>query len=286
MGSPLPKDLPQAIRLFIDVSKPISRTRYSTVFKGQGKVKRDKKYLIKMVEKHNMDQIRSGEFKELQIIRQLQGHANIVQLIYSVEQPKQAYIIKECLDTDVSKLMSQYGPFTEKVARQIVRDVTSGLMHLHRSKIIHRNIKPENLVIQLKKSTSDGTCPEISAVKISDFGLATYYSGKKIYECCGTGNFVPPETVKHSGYDFGIDIWCLGVTLFYMVCNEYPFGNNLTNSDEIFMSTLHSSPCLPSSKRSQLSNELQLCIDGMLNKIPAFRLTVADIARHPFLRET
>ncbi|XP_068152579.1 myosin light chain kinase A [Drosophila tropicalis] len=286
MSGPLPKDLPKAIRLFIDVSKPISRTRYSTVFKGQSKAKRDINYLIKMIQKTNMDEISSSDYKEIQIIRQLQGHANIIQLMYSVEQPRQAFIIKECLDSDVSKLMSQYGPFTERLSRQIVRDVASGLLHLHRRNILHRNIKPENLAVQIRKTMSEGTCPEISVVKISDFSLATYYSGKKLYQCCGTRNFVPPETVRHSGYDFGIDIWGLGVTLFYMTCNEYPFGNNTNNSDEIFMSTLHSSHCFPWPKRSQLSTEIKKCIDGMLHKIPAFRLTIADVAMHPFLLKT
>jgi calcium/calmodulin-dependent protein kinase I len=92
---------------------------------------------------------------------------------------------------------------------KIYEKLVKGINHLHQNGIAHRDIKPDNILISVQE-TGD------FELKIIDFGFATTANKADLH--CGTPNFMAPELLdKNTKYcPFGVDVWALGVTLFYL----------------------------------------------------------------------
>ena len=98
---------------------------------------------------------------------------------------------------------------------KIARQVLSVLGYLHRNRIIHRDIKPHNLLVQ----DSDLN------IKITDFGLSTFIpkpDGMTL-TVCGSNSYMAPEIFLRKGYSFEVDVWSLGVTAYWLMYKCYPF---------------------------------------------------------------
>ncbi|VDK54638.1 unnamed protein product, partial [Cylicostephanus goldi] len=87
----------------------------------------------------------------------------------------------------------------------------SALAYLHNRKIVHRDIKAENLLLYSKKQ-----------VQLCDFGLACTVLGP-LYRVCGTPSYCAPEVIRETGYGLPVDIWSLGVLLHVMLVGFAPF---------------------------------------------------------------
>ena len=120
------------------------------------------------------------------------------------------------------------------------KDVLSALVFLHDRKIAHRDMKPENILIEKKVSlnnisyinkakvriakNSPRSCKTVPKVvfQITDFGLATYVYGP-LDEMCSTPTYVAPEVLSRSGYTYQVDIWSLGVITYILLSGFPPF---------------------------------------------------------------
>ncbi len=104
----------------------------------------------------------------------------------------------------------------EKEIQKIFGKVLRGIVHLHQYGIAHRDIKPDNILICLDQDNE-------TIVKIIDFGFATNNTLAELH--CGTPNFMAPELLEKSAkYNCSaVDMWALGVTLFYLCEGRYPF---------------------------------------------------------------
>lgn len=103
----------------------------------------------------------------------------------------------------------------EDVACHIFRQIVEGLMYCHSRKILHRDIKLDNILL-----TSQGT------VKICDFGVSKLINRPReaMYEQCGTPAYIAPEVFENKGYQsFQSDVWSAGVVLYAMLYGTVPF---------------------------------------------------------------
>ena len=112
--------------------------------------------------------------------------------------------------------------FTEREAAEIMREICKAIRFLHSLNIAHRDVKPENLLYTRKDHTG--------ILKLTDFGFA-----KESYDChtdtiimsetfCGTEPYYSPQIVARKPYNaFAADVWAMGVTLFCMLNNKFPF---------------------------------------------------------------
>ncbi|XP_016949724.2 serine/threonine-protein kinase GG21441 [Drosophila biarmipes] len=206
------QDMPEAIQLYICNLKPVVQTARTLICRGRTRASR-MNCIVKMVNKQYMNYTCEDPYIEADVLRRLQSHPNIVELMYSVEEERYIYMVLEYLDWDVEEVLQKYGSMSEANARFVVRSTAAGLNRMQQLQIIHRDIKPENLLIRF--SPSSGI--RLQLVKIADFGLSAYYRGSKLHSYCGTPCYMAPELVAGSGYDYQVDLWSLGVTLFQML---------------------------------------------------------------------
>lgn len=121
------------------------------------------------------------------------------------------------------------GKFTEKDALIVMRSVLRGLEYLHKNKIVHRDMKPENLLFKTPESTAD--------LVICDFGIAKAMQddGIGLSTICGSPGYVAPEVLLKKPYSYPVDIWGVGVITYTVLCGYQPFQgeDNIEMLDDI-----------------------------------------------------
>ncbi|EAY11011.1 CAMK family protein kinase [Trichomonas vaginalis G3] len=130
------------------------------------------------------------------------------------------YLLMEHCQNDLEKLLRYSKMLSNKELQKYVYDVILCVKACHDRKIAHCDIKPSNFLID-----------KYGRVKITDFGLSKIYSENPTSsEFKGTKLFMAPEIFKKASYNpMAADIWSLGVTLFYIATNTYPFFSNDQN---------------------------------------------------------
>lgn len=100
---------------------------------------------------------------------------------------------------------------SERHAKFYIAGVICGFEHLHQRRIIYRDLKPENLLLN-----------EVGCLKITDMGLAKFVIGKT-YTTCGTPDYFAPELIRSTGHTTAVDWWTLGILIFEMMSGHPPF---------------------------------------------------------------
>jgi len=163
----------------------------------------------------------------------------------------------------------------DNIFRSIAYQIASGLMHLHSLGIVHRDIKPSNII--LSKSDSDKVPVQ---VKISDFGLSRVLGKSESgNDVGGTFLFLAPEVMKKKPYNYKIDVWCYGITIYYMLFGNYPF-QAIKSRDK------HSLDYLDYSFKDKLKRKKNSVIADLIIKClelnPEKRIDVCGVLNHEY----
>ena len=178
-------------------------------------------------------------------------------------------IVMEYVCGDLLSFIRKRAKISEPTGKIIFKQIIKGLQYIHKKKIVHRDIKLDNVLIDLTNT-----------VKICDFGVCRILQpGDVMYEHCGTPAYIAPEIFKDEGYEgFSCDIWSAGVTLYYMLAGVQPFkANKIEDLKEIIIKGQFE----PIEDVSKEANDL---IKGMLELNPSKRLTIEEILKHPWLK--
>ncbi|XP_008792685.1 mitogen-activated protein kinase kinase kinase 5 [Phoenix dactylifera] len=214
--------------------------------------------------------------QEIKFLSQFK-HPNIVQYYGSEIIEDRFYIYLEYVHPgSINKYVRQHcGAMTESVVRNFTRHILKGLAYLHSKKIMHRDIKGANLLVDAK-----------GVVKLADFGMAKHLSGATaVLSLKGTPYWMAPEVVqatlnKDIGYDLSVDIWSLGCTIIEMYTGKHPWSG-LEGAAAMFK-VLHRDPPIPETLSSEGKDFLQLCF----RRNPAERPTANKLLEHPFIRNS
>jgi serine/threonine protein kinase len=165
---------------------------------------------------------------------------------------------------------------SEAIVRKYLRQTASGLQYLHDRGIIHRDIKPQNLLLDHNND-----------VYIADFGLSEHnLTGSfRTFPHEGTPAFQAPELVLAKDGDVvdgrACDVWALGVTMFALVAGYHPFAAGGCGVDETRRRIAEDEIVFP--PNVTVSEECRSCILGMMERDPSKRLTCAALRQHPFI---
>lgn len=208
--------------------------------------------------------------QEIGILRKL-NHENIVLMFDAFETEKEFCVITEYAQGELFDILQDDHRLPESTVQQIAKQLVKALHYLHSHRIIHRDMKPQNVLIG-----SNGR------VKLCDFGFARAMSSNTIVltSIKGTPLYMSPELVKEQPYDTTSDLWSLGVILYELFVGQPPF---YTNSIYSLINLIVKDPV---KYPSDMSREFKSFLQGLLQKNPAKRLTWPLLLEHPFVRET
>lgn len=195
------------------------------------------------------------------------SHANIVNIYDVGNDGSSYYFVMELLDgMTLKEHIRKEGCLPEGEAIRIAMAVASALDHAHSNHIIHRDIKPQNIML-----TRDGK------VKVTDFGIARVAKGATIQvqdTASGSVHYMPPEQAKGGIADARSDIYSLGITLFEMVAGILPFTGDTEVA--IALKQIHEELPPPGSFVEGLDSDLEQIIIKAAQKKPDMRYDTAE----------
>ena len=186
-------------------------------------------------------------------------HSNIVE-IYDIDEYKgKPYIVMEYVESkSLKELLFTRGTFTPLEACDIVYQLADALMHAHEHGVVHRDIKPQNVMMQY-----DG------GIKLLDFGIATINDAPNITQkdmVVGSVHYMAPEVLKGKGATPRSDIYALGITFFELLTGKLPFNDS--SAVNIAMKQIEEP--FPSIRkfRSDVSSKIEKVINKACQKNP------------------
>ncbi|XP_024441074.1 serine/threonine-protein kinase ATG1a isoform X3 [Populus trichocarpa] len=186
-------------------------------------------------------------------------------------------VLEYCEGGDLAFYIQRHGKVTEAVARHFMRQLAVGLQVLQEKHLIHRDLKPQNLLL-----SSNDLTPQL---KIGDFGFARSLASSDLADTlCGSPLYMAPEIIQNKKYDAKADLWSVGAILFQLVTGKPPFDGN--SQYQLFQNILTSTELrFPQGALEELHPD---CVDlcrGLLRRNPVERLTFKEFFNHKFLGE-
>nr|XP_020454760.1 serine/threonine-protein kinase 36 [Monopterus albus] len=207
--------------------------------------------------------------REIDIMRGLQ-HPNIVQLFDSFETETEVVVVTEYAEGQLFQILEDDGKLPENQVREIACQLVSALYYLHSHRILHRDMKPQNIL--LGKS---------GMVKLCDFGFARAMSVSTLVltSIKGTPLYMSPELVEEKPYDHTADLWSLGCILYELHTGAPPFyTNSIFHLVQLIVRDQVKWP-------DTMSNTCMSFLKGLLTKDPQKRLSWPDLLHHPFVAD-
>nr|XP_061801869.1 serine/threonine-protein kinase 36-like [Nerophis lumbriciformis] len=207
--------------------------------------------------------------KEIDIMSNLE-HPNIVKLFDSFETETEVVVVTEYAEGQLFQIIEDDGSLPECQVCEIACQLVSALYYLHSRRILHRDMKPQNILFDKN-----------GVVKLCDFGFARAMSVSTMVltSIKGTPLYMSPELVAEKPYDHTADLWSLGCILYELHTGAPPFYTNsifhlvqLIVKDPIKWPDTMSSTCMSFLK-------------GLLTKDPQKRLSWPDLLHHPFVAD-
>ncbi|KAL0112461.1 hypothetical protein PUN28_012055 [Cardiocondyla obscurior] len=272
--SPSSLILPQPLRLHYTVGHIIGDGNFAIVrhctHKSSGA-----EYAMKIVDKYKCQGKETMLASEVAILRQV-CHPNIISLIAEQDTADQLFLVMELVKGgDLFDAIAASTKFSEAEASVMISHLTSALAYLHSHHIVHRDVKPENLLVEM-----DGS--HVRCLKLGDFGLAQTVR-EPLYTVCGTPTYVAPEILAETGYGLKIDVWAAGVILYILLCGFPPFVSVDNEQEELFERILSGQYEFTSPYWDTISDSAKQLISNMLQAQPELRFSAEDVLDHPWL---
>ena len=189
------------------------------------------------------------------------SHPNVVSIYDRGEAEGSYFIVMEYVEgRTLKELLVTRGPCPVPVAISYVRQVLAALRYAHRNGIVHRDIKPHNVLVDHE-----------GRVKVADFGIARAGSSQitEAGSIIGTAQYLSPEQARGAPVDESSDLYSTGIVLYELLTGDLPFNGE--TPVEIAMKHLSQVPPSPSSIRPEVPRDLDLVVLRALAKEPADR---------------
>jgi serine/threonine-protein kinase ULK2 len=270
--------------------------------------------------------LKENLYSEIEILKGLH-HPHIVALIDCRESTTHIHLVMEyCQLGDLSffikkrdKLISNpatadmarkypnpvAGGLNEVITRHFLKQIASALQSLRERNLIHRDVKPQNLLLSPsatylatthntpKVMTGSEAALNIASVgvaslpmlKIADFGFARSLPATSLAETlCGSPLYMAPEILRYEKYDAKADLWSVGTVLFEMMTGKPPF--RASNHVELLRKIEQGNDVIKFPKESVVSTGMKALIRGLLKRNPVERMSFENFFGHDVVQET
>ena len=200
------------------------------------------------------------------------SHPNIVRVYDAgedeLDSKRVSYIVMEYVPCgDLKEMMDRNGPLPETMLLRVGADVAAGLAHAHERGIVHRDVKPRNVLIDDRGSP-----------KLADFGIARALDGTTSHNRAdsylGTAAYSSPEQLRGERVTAKSDVYSLGATLYHAAVGRQPFPGN---SIEVANQHVNTMPAPPREEGAKLGEEMEALILDCLAKDPSRRPDAAHV---------
>ncbi|CAH1420065.1 unnamed protein product [Lactuca virosa] len=203
----------------------IGEGTYGVVYKALDKMT-NKTIALKKIPLEKPDEgVPSTAIREISLLKEM-NHENIVRLYDVVHTEKSLYMVFEYLDLDLMKHMESCPEFSKDLVKMFVYQILSGLAYCHSRRILHRDLKPQNLLIDLSKNV----------VKLADFGLARAFAvpvTTLTHEVVTLWYRAPELLLGCEQYSTPLDVWAVGCIFAEMV-TRLPLFRGDSEIDQLF----------------------------------------------------
>ncbi|KAM9189314.1 serine/threonine-protein kinase 36 isoform 2-T2 [Mergus octosetaceus] len=205
--------------------------------------------------------------REMEVMRGLR-HPNIVRMLDSFETDQEVVVVTEYAEGELFQILEDDGSLPEEQVQAIAAQLVSALYYLHSHRILHRDMKPQNILLG-----KDGV------IKLCDFGFARAMSihTMVLTSIKGTPLYMSPELVEEKPYDHTADLWSVGCILYELFVGTPPF---YTSSIFQLVSLIVKDPV---KWPEAISPVFKSFLQGLLMKDPRQRLSWPELLSHPFI---
>jgi len=249
------------------VLERIGEGSFGKVYKGRRKFS-GQTVAMKFISKHGKDDRDLRNLRrEINILRTL-NHENIIRMFDVFETENDFCVVMEFAQGELYEILEIDGKLPEEQVQGIAKQLVRALHYLHHKRVIHRDMKPQNILIGAK-----------GRVKLCDFGFARSMSANTVVltSVKGTPLYMAPELVQQQEYNHTADLWSLGVILYELLTGRPPFYTN--NLFSLIKHIIKDPVHYP----DYLSPECKDFLSGLLQKQSSERLTWPELLYHPFV---
>ncbi|KAM3134618.1 hypothetical protein pb186bvf_013260 [Paramecium bursaria] len=261
-----------------EIIQEIGEGGFGKVVLGQHKQTHER-VAIKMVKANMITNAQEVDmiFREARALKSLK-HDHIVKIInaFFMANMQTVYIMEYLQGGELLGLVQEKGHFTEDEARHYFKQLASAIAYCHNKKIIHRDLKLENLLLTAKDS---------GQIRVIDFGISGFSNDFNPENAdMGSLRYMAPELLK--GQDKAVtnlvDVWSMGVILYGMLFGYLPFQG--TTNKEVIQQIMEGQIQIPPAFKNKLSHECVDCLQRLLEQDPKLRITSHELINHPFLQ--
>ncbi|KAF9314265.1 Serine/threonine-protein kinase [Podila horticola] len=218
------------------VEYEIGRGSFATVYKGHHKTTKEPVAIKSVLRSKLTKKLLENLASEINILKGIR-HDHIVALVDCRETETHIHLVMEyCSQGDLSQYIKRKGDgptslppppeggLHEVVVRHFLKQLASALEFLRSKNLIHRDLKPQNLLLHPASSAKEGSGYGLPVLKIADFGFARSLPHLSLAETlCGSPLYMAPEILRYEKYDAKADLWSVGAVLYEMCTGKPPF---------------------------------------------------------------
>jgi len=269
----------------VDTSTVLGAGSFGRVFIGRNKATGHTcaiKQLAKSSRRHANDfsqdtKARAAALKQEVYIMEKLDHPNIIRLFGKFEDDLNSFLVMQlCEGGKLTDFIAKMQDYRESDAALLMQQVFHAIGYMHQRRIVHRDVKPDNMLLQSWSPIKD------NILKLIDFGLSCECSPERdLRLIAGTPGFMSPQAID-GRYDIQTDLWSCGASLYELLCGSVPF--RAETEAGVFAAVRRGNFTFASSAWRNVSENAKDLIRSLLKMNPRERFTVDQALGHEWVR--